>query len=73
MIYVEQPPASDLEMLIIAIKADDWFATQSGPREVSIVSRQTQQVLHKISPPAEWKRWAWNLLPDGTGIYLVRR
>lgn len=70
---LEPRPATDCEMLLFPIKADNWFATQTGTREVSIMDRQTQQVLHRVSPSDSWKDWGWNLLPDGRGIYLVRR
>lgn len=55
MIYLEQRPAADCEMLLFPVKVENWFATQTGPREVSIVDRRTKQVLHRISPPDKWK------------------
>lgn len=64
------------DCIIVGVGLEDmsWEATQNGAgRGVNIVRKSDGTVWHKAEPPLEWgDDWKWNIMPDGSGVYLVK-
>lgn len=65
---------SGSDCIIVGVSLEDmtWNATQNGDeRGVNIVRKADGMIWHKVAPPLEWgDNWEWNVMPDGSGIYL---
>jgi hypothetical protein len=49
---------------------EDWYATQDAVRGVWLCNRADDEKV-KVEPPLEWgRKWRWNVVEDGTGIYF---
>jgi hypothetical protein len=48
----------------------EWYAPQDPFRGVLFCDKNSDEKV-KIEPPPEWgRRWRWNLVEDGSGIYF---
>ena len=52
---------------------ESCYVTQRG-RGVAVVKKGELDAREVFVPPKEWgDSWGWNVLEDGSGIYLCRR
>ena len=59
------------ELFVHRAPFSDWYATQDGTRGVLLCDKTGNEKV-KVEPPSEWgRRWRWNLVEDGSGVYFV--
>lgn len=60
---------------------DSWHASQPyahphekyGTRCVEIRDRASGELLETFAPPQDWRRWSWNVTPNGDGIAFFNK
>jgi len=65
-------PAETTDVRVHKSPWNDWYATQESLAGVVLCNRETAEKV-VVEPPQEWgRKWAWNLLEDGSGIVMHR-
>ena len=65
-------PAGAYTMITHGMDFETCFVTQRG-RGLAVIKRGEMGPQKRLIPPKEWgDAWAWNVLEDGSGIYLRR-
>jgi hypothetical protein len=68
---IHQPP-EQTDMRFHESPWADWYATQESITAVVICNKETAEKV-VVEPPQEWgRKWAWNILEDGSGIVMHR-